>query len=79
MTDISERKRAEEELRRYQEHLEDRVHEITHELSVSATRLQDLLDTTSDWVWEINEKWEYIYASPRISEVLGYRTEEVSR
>jgi two-component system, cell cycle sensor histidine kinase and response regulator CckA len=75
--DITDRKRIESELRAYEAHLEERVDQITNDLRTSSARLEDLINTTSDWVWEINEKWEYTYASPRMSEVMGYKVEEI--
>lgn len=57
--DISERKRAEADLRR------------------SEDKLRSLVETISDWVWEIDQTGVYIYASPRIRDLLGYEPEEV--
>jgi len=35
------------------------------------------LETTSDWVWEVDADGRYTYASPRVVEFLGYRPEEL--
>lgn len=40
-------------------------------------RFRDLVETTSDWVWETNEKGVYTYVSPRVAEILGYEPHEV--
>jgi PAS domain S-box-containing protein/putative nucleotidyltransferase with HDIG domain len=40
-------------------------------------RFRDLVETTSDWVWETDEKGVYTYVSPRVAEVLGYEPHEV--
>jgi len=40
-------------------------------------RFRDLVETTSDWVWETNEKGVYTYVSPRVTEILGYEPHEV--
>lgn len=46
-------------------------------LRESEERLRHLIETTSDWVWEIDGKGTYTYVSPRIIEILGYEPEEV--
>lgn len=46
-------------------------------LRVSEERFRHLIDTTSDWVWEMDEQGIYTYVSPRIHEILGYLPEEV--
>lgn len=57
--DITDRKRAEEELR------------------VSEEKFRGLVETTADWIWQVNAKGEYTYASPKVKEMLGYAPEEV--
>ena len=49
---------------------EDRLRE-------SEERLRALLESTSDWVWEIDAHLTYTYSSPKIRELLGYEPEEV--
>jgi PAS domain S-box-containing protein len=43
----------------------------------SEQRFRDLVETTSDWVWEVDENLRYTYASPKVREILGYAPEEV--
>lgn len=43
----------------------------------SKERFRNLVETTSDWVWEIDENAVYTYASPQIQRILGYRFEEI--
>lgn len=43
----------------------------------SRERFRNLVETTSDWVWEVNENGVYIYASPKVRDILGYAPEEV--
>jgi PAS domain S-box-containing protein len=43
----------------------------------SKTRLQDIIDSTSDWIWEVDAKGAYTFCSGRIHSVLGYEPEEV--
>jgi len=46
-------------------------------LKASETRFRALVETTSDWVWEVDEHDLYSYASPKVFEYLGYTPEEV--
>ncbi|MBI4401679.1 MAG: PAS domain S-box protein [Nitrospirae bacterium] len=43
----------------------------------SEEKFRQLVETTRDWVWEVNEDAVYTYASPRIHQILGYAPEEV--
>lgn len=57
--DLTERRRAEEALRKSEE------------------RFRNLVETSSDFVWEIDEYAVYTYASPTVRGLLGYKPEEV--
>lgn len=46
-------------------------------LQKSEERFRNLAENTSDWIWEINETGVYVYASPRVHDLLGYTPEEV--
>jgi PAS domain S-box-containing protein len=46
-------------------------------LRESELRFRALVETTSDWIWEINEDDVYTYAGPKIMEYLGYEPDEV--
>lgn len=43
----------------------------------SEERFRNLIETTSDLVWEVDESFVYTYVSPRIRDLLGYQPEEV--
>ena len=43
----------------------------------SELRFRNLVESTSDWVWEIDENGVYTYVSPQIRNLLGYVPEEV--
>ncbi len=84
VTEITDRKRLEEELRSHHDHLsvlvEDRMAEIRRE----ATRRQEkeeqylsLVECVPGWVWETDANFAYTYLSSRISEHLGYQPEEL--
>jgi PAS domain S-box-containing protein len=40
-------------------------------------RLQQLINSSHDWVWEVDQNGVYTYASPLCREVLGYSPEEI--
>lgn len=46
-------------------------------LRTSEERFRNLIESTTDLVWEVDAKGVYTYVSPRIEQVLGYRPEEV--
>ncbi len=46
-------------------------------LAESEERFRNLVESTSDWVWEVNEDGVYTYASPKVRDLLGYEPEEV--
>ena len=47
------------------------------ELRRSEERFRNMAETTSDWIWEIDKNGRYIYASPKVYDILGYRKEEI--
>lgn len=96
--DISEWKKAQEELLKHREHLEELVQsrttdleavveqlnqEVAHRRSAEATlreseaKLHSFIETTSDWVWEIDRDACFTYVSDKITAVLGYEPLEV--
>ncbi len=46
-------------------------------LQNSEKHFRSLVETTSDWVWEVNSNAEYTYASPQCRDLLGYAPEEL--
>jgi PAS domain S-box-containing protein len=46
-------------------------------LRASEQRFRALVETTSDFVWEVDQNGFYTYASPKIKDLLGYEPEEV--
>ena len=43
----------------------------------SRERFKNLVEASSDWVWEVDEHAVYTYASPKVRDILGYEPEEV--
>ena len=46
-------------------------------LKKSEEWFRSLVETTSDWVWEVDTNGVYTYASPKVRELLGYEPEEI--
>lgn len=46
-------------------------------LKKSNDRFQNMLETTSDWIWETDSKGKFTYSSPKVYDMLGYRSEEI--
>ncbi len=43
----------------------------------SEERFRSLVETTSDWIWEVDTNSVYTYSSPKIKAILGYEPEEI--
>jgi len=57
----------------------DHLHHLIEErkcaeetLAESEQRFRNLVESTSDWVWEIDDKYRYIYSSPKVKDNLGF-------
>jgi len=46
-------------------------------LEQSTERFRNLIETTSDWIWEIDREGRYTYSSPRVENLLGFEPEEI--
>ena len=46
-------------------------------LQKSEERFRSLVETTTDWFWEVDENAVYTYSSPKIRDILGYEPEEI--
>jgi PAS domain S-box-containing protein len=46
-------------------------------LRSSEERLRNLVEVSSDWVWEVDNNGVYTYASAKVKNILGYLPEEV--
>lgn len=43
----------------------------------SENKYRALVEETSDWVWELDEKGAFTYSSPQVREITGYGAEEI--
>ncbi|MBN1393965.1 MAG: PAS domain S-box protein [Pirellulales bacterium] len=46
-------------------------------LQRSEDRYRRLVETTSEWVWEVDAEAVYTYAGPKVKKLLGYEPEEI--
>lgn len=51
--------------------------QLMESLEQSNTRFRNLLETTSDWIWESDQNGQYTYSSPQVINMLGFTPEEI--
>lgn len=47
------------------------------ELEASEAKFRGLVESSGDWIWQVNGKGVYTFASPQVETMLGYRPEEI--
>lgn len=50
---------------------------FTETLKEEKKRLHDVASVSGDWIWEMDHQWRYIYCSPMVETVLGYKPETI--
>ena len=53
------------------------IHQQQKDLAESERRYQDIAETMSDWIWEVDVEGRFTYCSERCAEILGYSPEEM--
>jgi PAS domain S-box-containing protein len=48
-----------------------------HKYIESEIRFRSLVESTSDWIWEIDKKAHFTYSSPTVKNILGYESKEI--
>jgi len=43
----------------------------------SEDRFKGLVETSSDWIWEVDTSGKYTYSSPMVKQILGYEPDEI--
>ncbi len=63
--------------------IEGVIHDVTERVNAeqalqkSEQKFRSLVETTNDFIWEIDETGAYVYASPQVHGMLGYAPDEV--
>jgi len=57
--------------------VEQRLASSQAEIKESEVRFRGLVESSSDWIWEVDANARYVYASPKIKDLLGYEPAEV--
>ena len=50
---------------------------LQEKIAASEEKFRGLVESSSDWIWEVNAEGVYIYASPQVERMLGYKPEEI--
>jgi len=50
---------------------------ISKQAKFNEQRFRSLVETTSDWIWEIDTQDRFTYVSPTVTSILGYQPEEL--
>jgi PAS domain S-box-containing protein len=75
--DLSERINQVQDSRKILELLRSTHKKQLDSLRKNEELFRSLVETTSDWIWEVDNDGIYTYASPRVKEILGYEPEEM--
>ncbi len=54
-----------------------RVQALTHEVRTSTERFRDMVETSSDWIWELDARFRFTYLSPTTETLLDYTPAEL--
>ena len=56
---------------------EDNLVTAHRKLATANQVLHSIVESMSDWLWEVDEEWRYTYCSPQIERHLGFSVEEI--
>ena len=58
-------------------HREEEIEHSEKSIGASEKKFRDLVEASSDWIWEVDLNGIYTYASPKVRDLLGYGPEEI--
>ncbi len=70
-SDVTERKRMEEEIQRHTEHLEELVEARTHEVQESERRYRSLAENAPDIIQRLDRELRHLYVNPAFERATG--------
>jgi diguanylate cyclase (GGDEF)-like protein/PAS domain S-box-containing protein/putative nucleotidyltransferase with HDIG domain len=50
---------------------------VEEKIRYSEQRFRDIADNALEWIWELDAEGRYVYSSPLVENILGYKPEEV--
>ncbi|MCJ7765508.1 MAG: PAS domain S-box protein, partial [Thiovulaceae bacterium] len=56
---------------------EQKLDSSSKSLMQSEARFRALVESSSGWIWEVDANGHYVYASPKIKELLGYEADKI--
>lgn len=85
VTDITERRKMEEELKMHRDHLSELVAQRTADIEREVARRKEkeeqylaLVESIKGWVWETDANFVHTYVSSGVQDILGYGPSEVA-
>jgi len=57
--------------------LSEHAERVEKALREREIQFRSLVETTSDWVWEVDAEGVYTYSNPKVKDLIGYEPEEV--
>jgi diguanylate cyclase (GGDEF)-like protein/PAS domain S-box-containing protein len=57
--------------------VEKRLELSQAEMKESGARFRGLVESSSDWIWEVDASARYVYVSPKVKDLLGYEPFEI--
>ena len=57
--------------------VEIKLKESEEKLRESEEKYRSLVETTSDWIWEVDTTGIYTYSNPKVKDILGFDANEI--
>ncbi|OFX26455.1 MAG: hypothetical protein A2041_00505 [Bacteroidetes bacterium GWA2_31_9b] len=57
--------------------LEQEITDLKNKLKEREAKFHNLIEITSDWIWEVNTEGVYTFSNSRVKEILGYTPKQI--